>query len=196
MSLRLSATIILVTLLLETLVFGQESLERKSGETLKAFAKRVIPKDQALSFPVVTRTFGPAANSIVIIFHPADREGHDKLTESDSRYTGWALIPDKENSQTYRKWVFPPMGEPPVFDITVKAVFCAQADRDKELELFVLYKRIKVGPYDPYGNPVSYAVNVYDWNGKAFVEMDDVIFKLNGLKTEASVRRKLRSLKK
>src|SRR5262245_13107242 len=147
-SLRLPVTIILVTMLLETLVLGQESFERKSGETLKAFAERIIPKDQVPSFPAVTRTFGPAANNIVIIFHPADRrDTQGILTERDSRYIGWALIPDKVNSQTYRKWVLPPMGEPPVFDITVKAVFCAQADKDKELELFVLYKRIKGGPY-------------------------------------------------
>jgi hypothetical protein len=179
----------LVTTMPESPISAQELLERKNGETLKSFAIRVIPEDSELAHKVIVGTFGASPNNIVILFTPPYRP-HGP---ADSNYTGWALIPEKGKAGTYRKVILPPMEEfVGAFEITVKSVFFAQADKDKELELFVLYEYYRNGSGNDYGE----AVNIYDWNGTSFVTLEDVSEKLVGLKSAQAVLRKLRTLKK
>src|SRR5215510_12416935 len=154
--------VMLITSLIESPVSAQEPLERKSGETPKSFALRVIPKDSELAHKVVVGTFGVSANNIVILFVPPYRAPGPP----DSNYTGWVLVPERGKAGTYRKEVLPPMEEiVGAFEITVRSVFFAQADKDKELELFVLYEYYRNGS----GNDYGHAVYVYDWNGASFV---------------------------
>src|SRR5262245_1157094 len=181
--------VILITSLIESPVSAHELLERKSGETLKSFAARVIPKDSELAHQVVVGTFGASQNNIVILFIPPYRPPGPP----DSNYTGWVLIPEKGKAGTYRKEVLPPMEESVgAFEIKVRSVFFAQADKDKELELFVLYQYYRNGTGDQYGD----SIYVYDWNGASFVTMVEVGEKLVGLKSAPAVLRKLRTLKK
>ncbi len=186
----LLVTLLLVASLLKPPVAAQELIERKNGETLESLAMRIIPKDSELAHKVVTGTFGPSANNIVILFTPPfiRRDG-----PPPTNYIGWALIPEPGKTGTYRKEVLPPMEEiDGRFEITVKSVFFAQADQDKELELFVLYEYYRNGSGTDYGE----AVYVYDWNGSSFVTLAELNKKLVGLKSAPAVLRKLRTLKK
>jgi hypothetical protein len=121
----------------------------------------------------------------VILFRPSERY--------DSPYTGWVLIPEKEKAGTYRKEPLPPMYEAAdLLRINVKSVFSAQADKDSELELFVIYECTP-----GYAQAKTrHCIYVYDWNGSSFVDLDEVTVKLNGANTEAAVRQKLKTLKK
>jgi len=76
------------------------------------------------------------------------------------------------------------------FDITVSSVLYANADKDKELELIVLYEYYRTGSGTDTGN----AAYVYDWSGREFVILDKIGMKLVGLKSGAAVRRKLKAL--
>ena len=185
----LLVTIMLGASRIESPVSAQELLERKSGETLKSFAERVSPKDSELAHKVVVGTFSPSTNNVVILFTPPYRPPGPP----DSNYTGWVLIPENGKPGTYRKEILPPMEEiVGAFEISVRSVFFAQADRDKELELFVLYEYYRNGSGNEYGD----AIYVYDWNGASFVTMKEIGDKLVGLKSAPAVLRKLRTLKK
>lgn len=184
-----TATIVLIASLIGLPSQAQDLLESKSGEAIKSFAERVIPRDCKLAHDVVVGTFGPSSNNIVILFTPP----YSPSEPGDNNYRGWVLIPDKERVGMYRKELLPPMEEVAgLFEIQVKSVFFAQADKDKELELLVLYEYYRNGSGTDYGD----AVYVYDWNGKSFVSLDEVGDKLVGLKSASAVRRKLSALKK
>jgi hypothetical protein len=60
--------VMLIISLIESPVSAQELLERKSSETIKSFASRIIPKDSELAHKVVVETFGASQNNIVILF--------------------------------------------------------------------------------------------------------------------------------
>ena len=77
-----------------------------------------------------------------------------------------------------------------LFEIQVKSIFFAQADKDKELELLVLYEYYRNGSRTDYGD----AVYVYDWNGTSFVSLEELGDKLVGLRNASAVRRKLSAL--
>ena len=184
-----AATIVLVASLIELPIQAQDLLESKSGESIKSFAQRVIPRDCTLAHDVVVGTFGPSSNNIVILFTPP----YSPSEPGDNNYRGWVLIPDREKVRMYRKTLLPPMNEVPgLFEIQVNAVFFAQADKDKELELLVLYEYYRNGSGTNYGD----AVYVYDWNGASFVSLEEVGDKLVGLKSASAVRRTLGALKK
>lgn len=184
-----AATIVLTASLIELPIQAQDLLESKSGESIKSFAQRVIPRDCKLAHDVVVGTFGPSSNNVVILFTVP----YSPSEPGDNNYRGWVLIPDKEKAGMYRKELLPPMEEiPGLFEIQVKAVFFAQADKDKELELLVLYEYYRNGSGTDYGD----AVYVYDWNGKSFVSLEEVGDQLVGLTSAAAVRRKLGALKK
>jgi hypothetical protein len=182
----LLVTTIFVTSLLAVSARAQEVFTMQEGESLQAFAERIIPKEHVLAHKPITGTFGPSENNIVVLYRKDTIRG-------DSPYTGWILIPEKEKAGTYRKENLPPMFEAAdLLNIHVISVFTAQADKDVELELFVIYECTPAHPDSSRG----YCVYVYDWDGKSFVDRDDVASKLHGLKTAAAVRQKLKTLKK
>lgn len=163
-------------------VLGQEVLNRKAGESTANFAKRILPPNTELAHKVLSGSFGPSSNNILLLFRP----------ELDSsNYTGWVLLPQDGSSLSYRKAVLPPMGEiPQHFDIFVSSVLYADADKDKELELIVLYEYYRTGSGYETGN----SAYIYDWNGREFVVLEKTGMELVGLKTAAAVRRKLKAL--
>ncbi|MBC7505689.1 MAG: hypothetical protein H7267_08205 [Sandarakinorhabdus sp.] len=73
------------------------------------------------------------------------------------------------------------------FDVKVRAVMFADADRKPGNELLVLYSAQKTGP----ATPLYYAVTVYKWAGADFVRLRDVEAKLEGSHNAADVRRRL-----
>src|SRR4030095_5648095 len=151
---------LLVMVLAPADVAGQEVFKKKALESTESFAKRVLPPKTELAHQVVVGSFGPSANNILLLFRPE--------LES-SNYTGWVLMPDNSPS-SYRKVVLPPMEEiPQHFDITVLSVLYANADKDKELELIVLYEYYRTGS----GNETGNAAYIYDWNGREFLVLDN-----------------------
>jgi hypothetical protein len=60
-----TATSVLIASLIELPIQAQDLLESKSGESIKSFAERVIPRDCKLAHDVVVGTFGPSSNNIV-----------------------------------------------------------------------------------------------------------------------------------
>lgn len=163
-------------------VLGQEVLNREAGESAENFAKRILPPNTELAHQVLSGSFGPSSNNILLLFRP----------ELDSsNYSGWVLLSQDGSSLSYRKVVLPPMDEiPQHFDISVSSVLYANADKDKELELIVLYGYYRTGS----GNDIGNSAYVYDWNGREFVVLEKTGMKIVGLKTAAAVRRKLKAL--
>jgi len=173
----------LLLLLIPISVYGQELLTRKQGESNEAFINRLLPPSTELAHKVLTGTFGPSENNLLVLFHGAN--------DVNTNYTGWVLSPQSGSPETYSKFVLPEMSEIPAhFEISVSAVLFANADKDKDLELIVLYEYYRNGSGEKSNN----AAYVYDWNGREFVVLDDTSMKLVGLKTAAAVRRKLKSL--
>lgn len=177
-----------ISILLLTVMFtpavvrGQEVLNRKAGESTENFANRILPPKTELAHKVLSGSFGPSSNNILLLFRRA---------LDSSNYTAWVLIPQDNLSSSYQKVVLPPMEEiPQHFDITVSSVLYANADKDKQLELIILYEYYRTGSGGETGN----AAYVYDWNGREFVVLDKIGMKLVGLKTAAAVRRKLKAL--
>jgi len=165
-----------------SIVNAQETVVRLPGESIEAFAKRIIPGKTELAHKVLEGGFGPSDRNIVILFHPTE--------DVDSNYTGWIMVPDA-SSGSYKKFTLPEMAEiKGHFEITVTSVLYANADKDKDLELIVLYNYYRNGS----GEKEDHAAYVYDWNGKEFVVLQEVSDKLVGLKSAAEVRRKLKAL--
>jgi hypothetical protein len=174
--------LLLVLVLTPAGVRGQEVLNRKAGESTKNFANRILPPKTELAHKILMGSFGPSSNNILLLFRPA---------LDSSNYTGWVLMPQDNSFSFYQKVVLPPMEEiPQHFDISVSSVLFANADKDKELELIILYEYYRTGS----GNATGNAAYVYDWSGREFVVLDKIGAKLVGLKTAAAVRRKLKAL--
>jgi hypothetical protein len=174
--------LLLALVLITASVSGQEVVQREAGESTENFAGRVLPPKTELAHKVLIGSFGPSSNNILLLFRP----------ELDSsNYTGWVLMPQDKSFSSYQKVVLPPMEEiPRHFDITVSSVLYANADKDKELELIVLYEYYRTGSGTDTGN----AAYVYDWSGREFVILDKIGMKLVGLKSGVAVRRKLKAL--
>jgi hypothetical protein len=176
-------TLLATVLLVPVGTRGQEVLTKKPDETIENFGKRIIPPKTELAHKVLTGAFGPSPDNILLLF----RGEYD----INSNYTGWVLVPKDNSAGAYRKLLLPPMTEiPGHFEISVSSVLFANADKDKESELIVLYEYYRNGSGEKPGN----AAYVYDWNGNEFVVLDDTSTKLVGLKTAAAVRRKLKAL--
>jgi hypothetical protein len=179
---RISSTFLLALTLVSAEVTGQEVLTRKVGESTQNFAKRILPPETELAHKILIGSYGPSSNNILLLFRPA--------LES-SNYTGWVLMPQNNSIASYLKIVLPPMEEiPQHFDIAVSSVLYANADKDKELELIILYSYYRTGSGEEPGN----AVYVYDWNGREFAVLNETSMKLVGLKTAKAVLRKLKAL--
>jgi hypothetical protein len=174
---------IVLLLLIPISAYGQEVLTKKQGESNETFVNRLLPPSTELAHKVLVGSFGPSENNLVVLFRGAN--------DTNTNYTGWVLIPQSGSPDAYKKFVLPEMSEIPAhFEISVSAVLFANADKDKDLELIVLYEYYRNGSGEKSDN----ADYVYDWNGHEFVVLDDTSMKLVGLKTAAAVRRKLKSL--
>jgi len=179
----MQSTYLVALVLIPAGVRGQEGLSRKPGESIENFANRVLPPKTALAHKVLIGSFGPSSNNILLLFRPAE--------DINSNYTGWVLMPQDDSIASYQRVVLPPMEEiAGHFEITVSSVLYANTDKDKELELIILYEYYRNGSGEKPGN----AAYVYDWNGREFLVLDETGVKLVGLKTAAAVRRKLKAL--
>ena len=160
---------------------AQDIIKRQPGESLQAFAKRIIPPKTDLVHTVVEGKFGDFAKAIVLFF-----DNTDKLSAG---FTGWVLALGADGS--YKKYALPAIdaivGH---FEFTVNAVFFANADKDAQLELIVLYEQYRNGSgEDPFKGAF-----VYDWDGSKFVSLPEVETKLAKLTTAKAVRLKLKAL--
>lgn len=179
---RFSLILVVALAFVSAEVSGQEVLTRKPGESIENFGNRILPPETELAHKVLVGSYGPSRNNILLLFRRA--------LES-SNYTGWVLMPQDNSITSYQKVVLPPMEEiPRHFDITVSSVLYANADKDKELELIILYEYYRTGS----GNETGNAVYVYDWNGREFAVLNETSMKLVGLKSAKAVRRKLKAL--
>ncbi|MGH9949908.1 MAG: hypothetical protein ACRD6X_22295, partial [Pyrinomonadaceae bacterium] len=129
-----------------------------------------------LMHQVVKGDIGGSANSIVALYA---KEG------PAMSYSGMVLMPDGTG---YKKIDLPQpeftwsMEEP-------KAVFFANADNDRELELFIIgecYTGI-----GPTGAQPFYRTRVYDRNGAGFAHMELISEEIGTLKTAAAIRSQL-----
>ncbi len=160
---------------------AQEVINRKAGEALESFAKRIIPPKTDLVHTVVEGKFGGFAKAIVLFF-----DNTDKLSAG---FTGWVLALNADGS--YKKYVLPKIEAiPGQFEFSVNSVFFANADKDAQLELIVLYEQYRNGSgEDPFKGAF-----VYDWEANGFVSLSTVEAKLNKLATAKAVRLKLKAL--
>lgn len=171
------------SILIGGIIDAQELIARKPAESPKDFALRVIPTKTELAHSVVEGAFGPQGKNVVILFTQTESAG--------SNYRGWVMVPISEQSNSYKKYILPEMDEiEGHFEIAVQAVFFANADKDTEQELLVLYEYYRNGS----GDESAYAVYAYDWNGSGFTSLEKVRDKLVGLATARAVRQKLKRL--
>jgi hypothetical protein len=160
---------------------AQEVIKRKPGESLQVFAKRIIPPKTDLVHTVIEGKFGGFANAVVLFF-----DNTDKLSAG---FTGWVLALNADGS--YKKYILPAIEAiPGQFEFSINSVFFANADKDPQLELIVLYEQYRNGT----GEDPFHAAFVYHWDGNAFVSLRNVEPKLNKLTTAKAVRMKLKAL--
>ena len=160
---------------------AQEIVKQRTGETLKDFALRIIPARTELAHEVVQGVFATFTKNMVILYSTPKAQS--------SAFSGWVLMP--ATNGTYQKFTLPIEADlSGRFEITAQAVFFANADKDAQQELFIIYSTYRNGSGEKEGN----AVHVFDWNGKEFVSHTEVENKLSGLPTAKAVRRKLKIL--
>jgi hypothetical protein len=160
---------------------AQEVVKRNAGESLQSLGKRIIPPKTELVHTVVEGKFGAFAKAVVLFF-----DNTDQLSKG---FTGWVLALNADGS--YKKYVLPAIeAMPGQFEFTVSAVFFANADKDPQPELIVLYEQYRNGSGE---NPFKGAF-VYDWEGSKFIPLTDVEAKLQKLTTAKAVRLKLKAL--
>ncbi|MCI0487354.1 MAG: hypothetical protein L0229_12235 [Blastocatellia bacterium] len=157
---------------------GDHPPVRRSDESLQDFAMRIIPSGKKLVHQALEGNFGPSGANLVILFGD----------EEFKPFTGWVLAPVKGR---YEKFVLPE----PEYSYSmeeVKAVFYANADRDKERELLILSECYTgVGPT---GAQPFYQTRVYDWNGNGFSYRGKVSEKIGNASNARQVRSKLKAL--
>ena len=143
------------------------------------FGKTVLPAGRELAHPVVAGDFGPGKGNLVVL--------HQAASGSDRNFAGVVL---SGGPAEYRAWTLPPLRLiPGQFEIEILAVFFANANRNPDPELFVLYSYHRNGSQDDDG----FAVAAYEWKGNGFAELP-LAAKLTGLKTAAAVKQKLKQL--
>ena len=158
------------------LIFGVSSVLHVNAQSIDDTASKFIPEGSKLMHKVVEGTFGASAKSIVVLY------GEEGAMKS---YEGFVLVP---KGAEYVKVMLPK----PEFTWSVeepRAVFFANADRDKALELFIIgecYTGI-----GPTGAQPFHRTRVYDWNGSGFVHLETVSEKIGGASKAAAARKKL-----
>lgn len=157
-----------------------QTAERPEKSSADDFARSAIPAGRELAHPVVEGAAGPTPASIVAI-HQATRD------VTDRNFQGLVLA---GGPKSYRALPLPALDlAPGQFEIEVLSVFLANANRDARQEIFVLYTYHRNGSQEDDG----FATAVYEWNGKAFAN-SAVAAQLTGLKTQASIRARLKKL--
>jgi hypothetical protein len=160
---------------------AQENLKQKANETRKAFALRIIPAKTELAHQIIQGAFATSTNNLVILYNTPDAQS--------SSFSGWVLTPATDG--TYQKFILPIEADlSGRFEITAQAVFFANADKDAQQELFIIYSTYRNGS----GEKESNAVHIFDWNGKEFVPLTEIENRLSGLATAKAVRTKLKAL--
>jgi hypothetical protein len=172
---------LVVALCVTTSGKAQEIVKQQASETLKDFALRIIPAKAELAYEVVQGIFATSTKNLVILYSTPEAQG--------SAFSGWVLMP--VTNGTYQKFTLPIEADlSGRFEITAQSVFFANADKDTQQELFIIYSTYRNGSGEKEGN----AVHVFNWNGKEFVSLTEVENKLSGLPTAKAVRRKLKIL--
>jgi hypothetical protein len=160
---------------------AQEVVKRQASETLKNFALRIIPAKTELAHDVIQGAFATSTKNLVILY--------DTPNAQSSAFSGWVLTPAIDG--TYQKFALPIEADlSGRFEVTAQAVFFANADKDAQQELFIIYSGYRNGT----GEKEWHAVHIFDWNGKEFVALTELENKLSGLPTATAIRRKLKTL--
>jgi hypothetical protein len=160
---------------------AQEVVKRKPDESLKQFALRIIAPQTALAHDVLEGAFAASAKNLVVLYTPVEAQS--------SAFLGMVLTPAANGE--YRKFALPIEADlSGRFEVNVQAVFYANADKDAQLELVILYSTYRNGS----GEKDWGEAYVFDWDGKEFVSLENIELKLSGLRTAQAVRKKLKSL--
>ena len=125
---------------------------RQPGETLRAYASRVIPKGERLDH-VVQGDFGSSKGNIVIYF---DRTGDD-----GAFLEGWALVPEAKGYRRYN------LEGDYVRHAMVESILFANADADAQKELVVLTSAPSEMLIDGKRIDICYAY-IFDRTGSGF----------------------------
>ncbi len=178
MVLRASGLVAALALSVAT-AHASETIARRSGEALSAFAERNLPPQTELATKPVEVPFPPLGKVAVVLVRPAG---------SSSNYTGWVLAPT-DRPGAYRKEVLPPMElAEGLFEVEVQSVFTAEGGGEPSPKLCVLYSYYRTGS----GEEGGHATEVYGWRAGAFVRFQELGETLNGLKNARQVRARLK----
>ena len=157
---------------------AEDTLSRRQGESLSAFAQRSLPPQTELAAKPVEVSLPPLGKVAVVLARPQG---------SSSNYTGWVLVPS-DRPGAYRKEALPPMElAEGLFEVEVKSVFAAGGPGEPRRKLCVLYSYYRTGS----GEEGGFATEVYGWSKGAFVRLPDVGESLTGLKNAQEVRARM-----
>jgi len=177
MVLRASGLVAALALTVATAHAG-ETIIRRPGEALSAFAERSLPPQKELAAKPVEVSLPPLGKVAVVLMRPAG---------SSSNYAGWVLVPTGPGA--YRKEVLPPMElAEGLFEVEVQSVFTAEGGGEPSPKLCVLYSYYRTGS----GEEGDHATEVYGWKAGAFARFPELGETLNGLKNARQVRARLK----
>ena len=166
-------SIVMLALVAPTSYAGD--VDRHARETIHAYAKRLLPPSTELSTKPVEVNLGALGKAIVLLFSPS---------EGVANYTGWVLVPSSASATDYKRYVLPPLEiVDGIFDIDVKSIFAADADRDGSPDLCVLARFYRNGS----GEEAYTATDCFGWTGSRF-HLIDTGSQSVGLKNAAAVR--------
>jgi len=150
-------------------------VERHAGETIGAYAKRLLPPTTELSTRPVEVNLGALGKATVLLFIPS---------KGVANYTGWVLVPSSAAATDYKRYVLPPLKVVDgIFEIDVKSVFAADVDGDGSPDLCVLASFYRDGSGDePYTT-----TDCFGWTSSRF-HLIDTAPQSVGLKNAAAVR--------
>jgi hypothetical protein len=140
---------ICLTLLLSNCVFGQD-LIKKISESSEQFVKRIMPDTLTLAHTVIETGVWDSTGKAIIALYRYDSE------DEVSTVLGHVYL--KNDSSEYQDITFGPI-EGEQNPVEILSLFFANADDDKEKELFVL-STWKTKHYDAEGN--VYLTAIYD----------------------------------
>ena len=151
-------------------------LDRRPGESVAAYAERLLPPGRELAGKPVEIKLGPLGNVIVVLFRPAGEEAN---------YTGWIMVPRGSDARAYRKEILPPLTTASgLFDIEVKSIFSADVDRNGSPDLCVLSQYYRNGSAEK-----AYpATDCFGWSGQKFELMPASAPGTVGLRNAKAVR--------
>lgn len=152
-----------------------------SKGSLEAIAASFLPQDAKPLHEILKGDFGGSTGNIVVL------HGNEGTAVS---YDGFVLTP---KGSRFKKFDLPQ----PEFTWSIeepKAVFFANADADRELELFIIgecYTGI-----GPTGARPFYRTRVYNRQGDGFVHLEKVSAKIGSLRTASAIRKLLPTIVK